>query len=146
MLSALAAGWVPLGKVVLRPGGGGVHERCPVSGLIVCAAAACVAGECARFFSDERCASNEARPVADRSPDESRMCRRPVRDSLPPMWRWVGTELVRDEVRVVACAECGCLSGLRWAGWRAYRVDDPEYDEQPMLGFYCPACVKAEFG
>jgi hypothetical protein len=48
--------------------------------------------------------------------------------------------------RMVSCIECGCLSGLAWAGWRAYRVDDPEYDEPPALAFYCPGCAAAEFG
>jgi hypothetical protein len=47
---------------------------------------------------------------------------------------------------MVWCIECGCLSGLAWAGWRAYRVDDPEYDEPPALAFYCPGCAAAEFG
>jgi hypothetical protein len=48
--------------------------------------------------------------------------------------------------RVVCCVECGCSSGLRWAGWRAVRVDEPEYHEPPRLAFYCPACAEAEFG
>ncbi len=62
------------------------------------------------------------------------------------MWRWNGSEQVRERTRVVACVECGCLSGLRWAGWCAYRVDDPELDEPPALAFYCPACAEREFG
>jgi hypothetical protein len=48
--------------------------------------------------------------------------------------------------RMVSCVECGSLSGLAWAGWRAYRVDDPEFDEPPALAFYCPGCAAAEFG
>ena len=53
---------------------------------------------------------------------------------------------IRQRADVVACRECGCLSGLRWAGWRAYRVDDPELDEPPALAFYCPTCAEREFG
>ena len=52
---------------------------------------------------------------------------------------------VQTLARTVHCAQCGCLSGLRWAGWRAYRTDDPEYDEPPALAFYCPGCAEAEF-
>jgi hypothetical protein len=55
-------------------------------------------------------------------------------------------ERVREHQRVVACLECGCRSDAGWTGWRAYRVDDPELDEPPALGFYCPACARAEFG
>jgi hypothetical protein len=47
---------------------------------------------------------------------------------------------------VVGCVECGRLSDRYWSGWRAYRVDGPELDELPALGFYCPACAEAEFG
>jgi hypothetical protein len=47
---------------------------------------------------------------------------------------------------VVVCVECRRLSDRYWSGWRAYRVDDPELDEPPALGFYCPACAEAEFG
>jgi hypothetical protein len=57
-----------------------------------------------------------------------------------------GNEQVRTQIGVVACIECGRPSDARWAGWRAYRVDDPELDEPPTLGFYCPACADAEFG
>ena len=46
---------------------------------------------------------------------------------------------------VATCAECGSPSGLRWAGWRAYRVDDPEKNEPPALAFYCPSCAAREF-
>jgi hypothetical protein len=62
------------------------------------------------------------------------------------MWRWSGNDQVREDARVVACAQCGCLSGLRWAGWRACRVDDPELDEPPALAFFCPGCAAREFG
>jgi hypothetical protein len=53
---------------------------------------------------------------------------------------------VRRQRRVVDCVECGCRSDAGWVGWRAYRVDDPELDEPPALGFYCPTCAEAEFG
>jgi hypothetical protein len=49
-------------------------------------------------------------------------------------------------VNLVRCQECGCLSSLRWWGWRAYRTDDPELTEPPTLAFYCPACAEREFG
>ena len=51
----------------------------------------------------------------------------------------------RQKINVVTCVECGCSSGLRWAGWRAYRIDDPEIQEPPTLAFYCPACAEREF-
>jgi hypothetical protein len=38
------------------------------------------------------------------------------------------------------------MSGLRWAGWRAYRIDDPELVESPALAFYCPTCAERRFG
>ena len=53
---------------------------------------------------------------------------------------------IRKRERVVDCVECGCRSEAEWSGWRAYRVDDPELDEPPTLGFYRPACAEAEFG
>ncbi|MGH3003471.1 MAG: hypothetical protein ACRDM1_12570 [Gaiellaceae bacterium] len=46
----------------------------------------------------------------------------------------------------VTCVECRSSSGLRWAGWRAYRVDEPELNEPPTLAFYCPTCAAREFG
>jgi len=52
---------------------------------------------------------------------------------------------LREGDRVAVCVECGCRSGAGWVGWRAYRVDDPELDELPALGFYCPDCAEAEF-
>jgi hypothetical protein len=58
-------------------------------------------------------------------------------------WRDQG---VREQERVVDCVECGCRSEAGWAGWRAYRIDDPELGEPPALGFYCPPCAEAEFG
>lgn len=52
---------------------------------------------------------------------------------------------IREKTNVATCVECGCLSGLRWAGWRAYRIDEPELDEPPTLAFYCPTCAEREF-
>jgi hypothetical protein len=53
---------------------------------------------------------------------------------------------VRQQAGVVDCVECGRRSDAGWVGWRAYRVDDPELDEPPALGFYCATCAEAEFG
>jgi hypothetical protein len=50
------------------------------------------------------------------------------------------------EPRIAVCAECGSSSGLRWYGWGAYRIDEPETGEPPRLAFYCPACQEREFG
>lgn len=44
------------------------------------------------------------------------------------------------------CAECGCSSGLAWAGWRGVRTDEVELGEPPALAFFCPACAEREFG
>lgn len=52
----------------------------------------------------------------------------------------------QTEANVVTCIECGCLSSLQWAGWRAYRVDDPELGEPPALAFFCPGCADREIG
>lgn len=53
---------------------------------------------------------------------------------------------LQQRANVATCAECGCLSGLRWAGWRAYRIEDPELDESPALAFFCPTCAECRFG
>jgi len=58
----------------------------------------------------------------------------------------ISRQRVREQGRTVECVECGCRSEAGWAGWRAYRVDDPEYHEPPALGFYCPTCAETEFG
>jgi hypothetical protein len=55
-------------------------------------------------------------------------------------------EPTQQRERTVTCVECGCPSSAGWVGWRAYRVDDPELDEPPALGFYCPTCAEAEYG
>jgi hypothetical protein len=51
----------------------------------------------------------------------------------------------KTEANAVTCTECGCVSSLQWAGWRAYRVDDPESGELPALAFFCRACARREF-
>jgi hypothetical protein len=46
----------------------------------------------------------------------------------------------------VACVACGSVSGIFWAGWRAYHVDDPKSTAAPTLSLYCPTCAETEFG
>ena len=31
-------------------------------------------------------------------------------------------------LNIVECRECGISSGAFWIRWRAYRIDDPEYN------------------
>ena len=50
------------------------------------------------------------------------------------------------DVHVFACVECPRVSSAFASGWKAYRIDDPELDEPPQLGFYCPTCARREFG
>jgi hypothetical protein len=50
----------------------------------------------------------------------------------------------REETRLPRCAECGCLSALRWARWRTYGADVSEPLEPPTLAFYCRACAEAD--
>ena len=50
-----------------------------------------------------------------------------------------------ETARIATCAQCGCLSGLRWAGWRALRTDENE-QETPAIAFFCPTCAEREFG
>jgi hypothetical protein len=49
-----------------------------------------------------------------------------------------------NRARVVTCGACGCLSSLRWTGWRAYLVEDPEELEEPGMLFLCPGCAALE--
>jgi hypothetical protein len=60
----------------------------------------------------------------------------------------MGTDSRQGEkaLNIVECRECGISSGAFWIRWRAYRIDDPEFDEPPALAFYCPACADREFG
>lgn len=53
---------------------------------------------------------------------------------------------VGSDVHILGCAECPRVSSAFATGWKAYRVDDPEEDEQPTLAFYCPDCSRREFG
>jgi hypothetical protein len=46
---------------------------------------------------------------------------------------------------VLVCAECGCIDDGKAAGWRGYREDLPDEDEQPSLVFFCPSCAAREF-
>lgn len=46
----------------------------------------------------------------------------------------------------VICVACGGSSGLDWRGWLAYRVEDPENQDPPELGFYCPTCAARDLG
>jgi hypothetical protein len=39
--------------------------------------------------------------------------------------------------------ECGTSSH---DGWLVVRIDDPEEDAHPELGWYCPRCSVREFG
>jgi hypothetical protein len=49
-------------------------------------------------------------------------------------------------VHVLACAECPRVSSVSARGWKAFRSDDPDADEEPRLAFYCPECAQREFG
>jgi hypothetical protein len=50
-----------------------------------------------------------------------------------------------DGVHLLRCVQCGSISGLYAAGWRGYRTDDPDTDEEPALAFFCPTCSAREF-
>lgn len=58
----------------------------------------------------------------------------------PTEQRHRGTKLT-----LLRCAQCETISGLYARGWRGYRTDDPELDEEPALAFFCPACSAREF-
>jgi hypothetical protein len=45
----------------------------------------------------------------------------------------------------VECIECGVRVDDRAEGWRGYRIDEPEREDMPLIGFYCPACPEREF-
>lgn len=47
---------------------------------------------------------------------------------------------------MLVCAECGCTDDEEAVGWRGYREDLPDEDEQPSLAFFCPSCAAREFG
>jgi hypothetical protein len=44
------------------------------------------------------------------------------------------------------CWECLSVADERAKGWRAYRVDVPGEDPEPIIVFYCPGCAEREFG
>lgn len=46
---------------------------------------------------------------------------------------------------MLVCAECGRADEEKAAGWRGYREDLPDEDEQPSLAFFCPSCAAREF-
>jgi len=46
---------------------------------------------------------------------------------------------------MLVCAECGRTDDGEAAGWRGYREDLPDEDEQPALAFFCPSCAAREF-
>jgi hypothetical protein len=46
---------------------------------------------------------------------------------------------------VLVCAECGCADDLKAAGWRGYREDLRDEDEQRSLAFFCPSCAARVF-
>ena len=49
-------------------------------------------------------------------------------------------------VDAVICVECNGSSGLNWRGWLAYRAEDPQNEDPPELGFYCPTCAAKDLG
>jgi hypothetical protein len=44
------------------------------------------------------------------------------------------------------CEECGVEADNQATGWRAYRNDDPDSDDEPGVLVYCPGCAEREFG
>jgi len=47
----------------------------------------------------------------------------------------------QQQANVATCISRGSSTGLRWAGWRAYRIEDPDRVEPPTVVFCCPACT-----
>jgi hypothetical protein len=41
------------------------------------------------------------------------------------------------------CEECACTS-TTGKGWRAYIVEDPDGDDEPITCTYCPPCAERE--
>lgn len=48
--------------------------------------------------------------------------------------------------RPLECVECGVIGERDAPGWRGYRTDDPETNEEPKVSFYCAYCAIREFG
>jgi hypothetical protein len=47
----------------------------------------------------------------------------------------------------LVCEKCGAPSSAAATGWRAYRSDDLEDEEdEPEVVFFCPGCAEDEFG
>jgi hypothetical protein len=44
------------------------------------------------------------------------------------------------------CQECGRPSSPEAKGWRLYRTELPEEDDEPTLAAYCVVCAHVEFG
>jgi hypothetical protein len=50
------------------------------------------------------------------------------------------------DVHVFACAECPQVRSAFASGWKAYRIDDPEFDETPQSGSTVLAAPAASSG
>jgi hypothetical protein len=46
----------------------------------------------------------------------------------------------------MVCWECLVVADDQARGWRAYRVEVPGQDPEPILLCYCPSCAAREFG
>lgn len=45
---------------------------------------------------------------------------------------------------MLVCVECCCVSPTAH-GWFAYLAEDPDDDEGPIVGTYCPPCAARHF-
>jgi hypothetical protein len=48
-----------------------------------------------------------------------------------------------DAAPVLTCEECACTS-TTGKGWRAYIVEDPDGEDEPITCTYCPPCAERE--
>jgi hypothetical protein len=48
--------------------------------------------------------------------------------------------------QTLECEECRCQSDEESHGWFALLGYDPREEDEPIVGFYCPACALREFG
>jgi hypothetical protein len=46
---------------------------------------------------------------------------------------------------MLVCLECGCSSDERAKGWTAFLAEDPDGEESPFIGVFCPVCAASEF-
>jgi hypothetical protein len=53
--------------------------------------------------------------------------------------------LTADEY-ALTCIECSRHSDSAARGWKVFRADDPDEDDHPTFGVYCPDCADREFG